>query len=1264
VKGEKRRKVNRLQYQFFILVLTLMMVLPTIVFIAPVKANPLIDGSSVVCKISFEPPILTDVQIGSEIFTQVSMPNCISQAKPGEPALPVFPARILIPQGKTVSNIRIKSSVSVDVIHDLVSKPVAPQQELYPFSEMPNNAPFVKNDAVYDSSDPVFDSRCSEGEIGFCRGFSILTVYLYPVQYVPKTGRLYFFPDMTITVEFDSFATFGCNNDNKLLRYSKQDQDAISDMVENPVSIISYDPDNDGDSSGPPMFGGGGATFGYTAGICDPADSYEYVIITNNALKDTAGYSYNWSDLLNHRQSFSGLSGIIVTVEEIDACIDYWNITSLYNDTQAHIREFCKDAYEDWGMEYLLLGGDCDSDGSPNIVPYRLFEDRLETDTYDTMPCDMYYNHLDGDWYYTGSGGMWGGGRSSGVNDPYAEFYLGRLTVSNAEQISNIVKKIIWYDTAEQDSWFGSSAFFGGDLGWPATSKQYLEEIREGTGSFSENEGFEEWNSAYSQYSIDTSERLYDADFGTNAQYKAAVEQSINDDTASIINHLDHASSTSALSMTSTKIRSLTNIKPFIAYSQGCLSGRFISGVTTEQMLTVEDGTNQALAVVLNTGYGYGSLSTTAGASQHQMKFFWDYFFNASAVNQNNWQLGKAQAHSKDKMSAYVDSLSWSHAWCYVWYSSHLFGDPAQTLRVVDSNNAVDLSSENPSNEASNVSIINATLSVTIEDPEGEPFNWTIETSPNIGNNSGNYESNGSKSCNISGLSFDTSYTWFVNATDGNSWTNETYSFSTVAESVNNSPTFSSPSIENGTTGVSLNISFVNITIKDPEGNSFNWTIETSPNIGNNSGNNESNGSRYCNVSGLTYSTTYYWFVNATDGNSWTNETYSFTTEDIYVNNPPYAPSSPSPSDDATGESISIDLSWAGGDPDADNVTYDVYFSSVNPPSQVACNQSGTSYDCGSMSYNTLYYWKIVAWDDNNASNTSLIWSFTTASASPPPSSPPSSPPSNPNKAPSADAGGPYTSCISQSISFNGSNSNDPDGSISSYIWDFGGENIGEGQIVTHSYLKAGTYNVTLKVTDDDGAADTDITTATITTCWDEEEETGTNISSEVDYPTTNISLFVTNDIPDDIVEQIVTDLPNVSSIEFVSLCNVTHYIIDISEGDSQGNSFVFYNATSNKKTTAYKVDEQTLLIDEDDDGVWDYEYNIATQAFSPFMPNKEVTPTQQTQNIKFWMVIVGSIIFTFISLGTYLRDKSKHTAFNKQHNHLRFLFKKKRPFT
>jgi hypothetical protein len=97
------------------------------------------------------------------------------------------------------------------------------------------------------------------------------------------------------------------------------------------------------------------------------------------------------------------------------------------------------------------------------------------------------------------------------------------------------------------------------------------------------------------------------------------------------------------------------------------------------------------------------------------------------------------------------------------------------------------------------------------------------------------------------------------------------------------------------------------------------------------------------------------------------------------LNYPPYEPSDPDPQDGTTNVNIDTDLSWTGGDPDSeDTVTYDVYFDDSSPPQQVEWNQTETTYDPGTLEYETTYYWKIVAWDNHNASAAGPIWQFTT----------------------------------------------------------------------------------------------------------------------------------------------------------------------------------------------------------------------------------------------------------------------------------------------
>ena len=76
---------------------------------------------------------------------------------------------------------------------------------------------------------------------------------------------------------------------------------------------------------------------------------------------------------------------------------------------------------------------------------------------------------------------------------------------------------------------------------------------------------------------------------------------------------------------------------------------------------------------------------------------------------------------------------------------------------------------------------------------------------------------------------------------------------------------------------------------------------------------------------------------------------------------------------------------------------------------------------------------------------------------------------------------GPYNSTIGSAINFDSTGSNDTDGNIVSYNWDFGDGTSSSSANPSHSYNNLGTYTVTLTVTDNQNATGTASTTANIT---------------------------------------------------------------------------------------------------------------------------------------------------------------------------------------
>ena len=80
--------------------------------------------------------------------------------------------------------------------------------------------------------------------------------------------------------------------------------------------------------------------------------------------------------------------------------------------------------------------------------------------------------------------------------------------------------------------------------------------------------------------------------------------------------------------------------------------------------------------------------------------------------------------------------------------------------------------------------------------------------------------------------------------------------------------------------------------------------------------------------------------------------------------------------------------------------------------------------------------------------------------------------PEKENIKPTAKAGGPYNGYLNEPINFSAEDSYDPDGKISSYEWDFGDGNKGNGIKTQHTFTTTGNFTVTLTVTDDEGETD------------------------------------------------------------------------------------------------------------------------------------------------------------------------------------------------
>ncbi|MBA3043770.1 hypothetical protein FP804_01380, partial [archaeon] len=326
------------------------------------------------------------------------------------------------------------------------------------------------------------------------------------------------------------------------------------------------------------------------------------------------------------------------------------------------IRNFIIDAYLNWGIEYVLLGGD------DEIIPHRGFyvDEGLYWD--EDIPSDLYYACLDGSFNHDNDN-YWGeinDGLNYCENDLFGEVYVGRAPVDSTDELSNFVFKTLSYEKSDGDYLY-NVRMVGENLDWGVSGGDYKDEIKDG----SSNHGYTTVGIPH-DYNVST---LYDR----NGVWQKSEIISIINNGVHIVNHMAHTGVNFIMKITNNDLKNLENSKYFFGYSQGCYAGSFDNRMSdgnygddciVEDFVTTHAG---AFAFIANSRYGWGSYYDTNGASQHFDREFFDALFG-----ENIREIGKANQDSKEDSIGFIsDPII---RWCY--YEINLFGDP--TVRIKD----------------------------------------------------------------------------------------------------------------------------------------------------------------------------------------------------------------------------------------------------------------------------------------------------------------------------------------------------------------------------------------------------------------------------------------------------------------------------------------------------------------------------------------------------------------------------------------------------
>lgn len=565
-------------------------------------------------------------------FSTVSITGCLEVGLPGEPVLPAYGMSILLPQGEEVVRVWVETAGVMELALD---SPLECAQRQYPLSHEGPYQQTVPDAEIYGSGNPFPAERILHTSTETFRGYNIAFLRVYPAVYTAAENTLHFAPSLRVVVETRP-SSEALMRSLKTFRAGREaDRVMLTHMVEDVTEAHRYEA-----RSLPATLGS----------IVDPADTYPYVIITNSTLQSAFG---NLKDLKDEQ----GFRTKIVLVADI---------TSNYagDDTQMKIRNFLIDAYQNWGTEFVLLGGD------DAIVPHRgLYADAGGTTDSD-IAADLYYMALDGNWNTDGDA-RWG---EPAEADLVPELSSGRVAVSTVSEANNFVSKIIKYQRTPVTGQI-ENALMVGELLWddPTWGGDYKDEIKDGASTHGYTTvGFP------GNFNMST---LYDRDLDPVEWDKYDLIPLLNGG-EHIVNHLGHCNTTYGLRMVNSDVPSFTNDGVSntynIIYSQGCYAASFDNRTSSgsygddciAEYLTMSQ--YACVAFVGNTRYGWGAHASTRGASQYYDRQFFDAMFA-----ENLTIIGLADVDSRVDNIPFIDATS---AGRWVYYELIVLGDPAMDI--------------------------------------------------------------------------------------------------------------------------------------------------------------------------------------------------------------------------------------------------------------------------------------------------------------------------------------------------------------------------------------------------------------------------------------------------------------------------------------------------------------------------------------------------------------------------------------------------------
>jgi len=597
-------------------------------------------------------------------YQRVLLKGTYSITQPGYPSLPKIVKSFVIPSNAQVDSIEI-----IDLKKEILKGKynVYPAQHPRPLS-FDVEYPFQKDREIYSSAKEFPEAPVEVVSSGKKNGFNIVNIAIYPVGYNPSSGRLTFYSQITFRIKLketskNTISLFASRNLNEITN-------EIKSLVENPEDVSSFAPD-----------------FSIQQSKALSPDTVDYVVV---AYDSTA--LQHWQPLIDWKTK-KGVPAKGVTISWILA-----NYSG--SDDAEKLRNFIIDAYNTWGTLYFLLGGQGDWEHGECLIPRRdawyITSGAGHYPDEDTIPTDLYFSDLDGNWDGDGDGVY---GEETDNVDMYADVYVGRAPVKNTvdySDIDNFVNKVLTYEK-NPDTDYLKKILLPAVLLFP-TVPYYGDSVNNAIADYTPP-GWQD-SKLYESYGNLTQSAMVDS---MNAGFGFCHHADHGDEygmyTAYGITVYDYTDADAATN--GNKLTVLNAISCFIgAIDEANITAGYDCFV--EHLINRVGG--GCVAAMGNSRYGWGTGTSEMGPSEVIDTCFYRRLFVL-----NQYHLGEVHSLAKNDLIPYVTSRS-TERWCI--YEYNLFGDPEMPLWT---DNPVTMTVEHPATIPVGTSI----LTITVKNSDG-----------------------------------------------------------------------------------------------------------------------------------------------------------------------------------------------------------------------------------------------------------------------------------------------------------------------------------------------------------------------------------------------------------------------------------------------------------------------------------------------------------------------------------------------------------------